>query len=345
MFGLLKGCSLKGSTRQDWISHYCGLCLALKRDHGHLSRMFTHTDAVVLSTLCEAQSSLPLEREDCRCPFRRFRKIQVLKPENHFSRYGALISVLIGSSKVIDHVRDGDTWIRYFPGLFSRVASRWLESARGRAKEMGIDISGIELQLDRQTILEKQVCRDFFFYSEPTETASGIACSSTALVADSPANVDPLYSVGRMYGRIIYLIDSYRDYRSDMARGKFNPLARCFSEPEIQDQARTIFQNAHQKLRHYFNRLSLFRPELCSALVIGQLAGTGTTILNMDLDELGQVDPTDEVAKRKWSDWFSCDCCDCGYCGDCEPSCGGDGCGCDGCPCDGCPCDACSCDC
>ena len=41
MFGVLRGasCGLKGPERQQWMGHICGVCLALRDNAGHPSRI------------------------------------------------------------------------------------------------------------------------------------------------------------------------------------------------------------------------------------------------------------------------------------------------------------------
>jgi len=35
MFGFYKVCTLNGRVKKEWISHYCGTCIALKINYGN----------------------------------------------------------------------------------------------------------------------------------------------------------------------------------------------------------------------------------------------------------------------------------------------------------------------
>ncbi|MCP4347117.1 MAG: hypothetical protein GY795_16510 [Desulfobacterales bacterium] len=322
MFGLIKECHLNCSEKQTWTAHMCGLCLALKENHGQLSRLATNSDAVLLSVLCEAQSPEMFPRTLHSCAFHKFRKKDIVKPDNAASQYAAAISVLIGASKIADHVIDKDTWIKYFPNFFYSIASRWNRAAHGIGKGLGFNTQSVESRIKLQLSREQQQNKDFTFYSHAIEEASAETCSFTADISGCRRNKEILYHVGQMFGRIIYLLDSYRDYASDTAHNKFNALAKCYPKYEIQDQAKKLFVHAHSKLRHYISQLKLFHPDMISGLFIHKLERIGF----LALEETPKHDPlikkkkSEKKQRGSWCKW--CDCCDC----DCFPGNCGDGC-------------------
>ncbi|MFD1048190.1 DUF5685 family protein, partial [Kibdelosporangium lantanae] len=58
MFGIIRPCRhrLSPNLRTSWMAHLCGLCLALRDDHGQFARTVTNYDGLVVSALVEAQS-------------------------------------------------------------------------------------------------------------------------------------------------------------------------------------------------------------------------------------------------------------------------------------------------
>ncbi|MEV7027707.1 DUF5685 family protein, partial [Kitasatospora sp. NPDC093558] len=60
MFGIIRPCKHRLSERlqSSWMAHLCGLCLALRDDHGQLARTATNYDGLIISVLVEAQSAL-----------------------------------------------------------------------------------------------------------------------------------------------------------------------------------------------------------------------------------------------------------------------------------------------
>ncbi len=81
--------------------------------------------------------------------------------------------------------------------------------------------------MDRQAELEATARpgSSLLSVTEPTETAVAAAFGHTARLAGRPANEAPLREVGQLFGRVAHLLDAVEDYRDDVARGKWNPLA------------------------------------------------------------------------------------------------------------------------
>ncbi|GBC59656.1 hypothetical protein DENIS_0597 [Desulfonema ishimotonii] len=339
MFGLICGCYLGPGPRQHWTAHYCGLCLALKTHHGHLSRLAVNGDAALLSVLCEAQSPIRFETKPHSCPFHGFRPVSVTTPGTVGARYGAAMSVLMGASKILDHIADRETGIKYFPALFSSLAGYWQRAARRTSHALGFDTALIETQMRRQAVAEQVPDADFLFYSRPTERASGAACRHTALLCGVPRNAVWLEQMGQAFGRILYLTDSYRDYCWDIETGRFNALARSFPKGRIRQESLRLFHTAHEALKHSFDKLTLATPSLAAHLFLDKIGQIGARTFSADPDQI-DLDLSPENKKEGWCKRFCdcCDCCECCECGDaCDCGCGGaDGCGCGDCACDGC---------
>src|SRR4051812_27209620 len=109
MFGIIRPCRnrLGDELRASWLAHLCGMCLALRDEHGQLARVVTNYDAVVISALVEAQAgSSGLRRAAGPCPLRGMRTASVASGGG--ARLAASVSLLLASAKLTDHVADGD---------------------------------------------------------------------------------------------------------------------------------------------------------------------------------------------------------------------------------------------
>lgn len=343
MYGLIKSCHFYGQKRTQWQSHYCGLCLALSEGHGQLSRLTTNSDSVIISALCEAQNPSLVETESHYCPFRKQHKAEVITPNSSNTRYAALISTLIAASKIHDHIVDGDSWIRHFPRLFQTITARWKRSVRGIAGELQVHIGQIEAAIYNQSLLEATSQKDFFHYSKGIEAATGIACSQTAVISGMPSNQNALFGLGKMFGRIIYLLDSYQDYYRDLQKHIFNPLAEDTGGRHIQARATQIFHSAYASLKGHFNRLHLVKPALCSTILETNVFTTGQLILSQPP---GAKASHMENNKKKWFDCCDvCSCCDCINCCTCDGGSSKNMCDCPDCGCCDCDCGGCDCSC
>jgi hypothetical protein len=71
-----------GGLFKEWMAHLCGLCLALRDEHGHVSRLVTNYDGLLVSVLTEAQAlaSSP-HRRAAACALRGFKGADVVEAD------------------------------------------------------------------------------------------------------------------------------------------------------------------------------------------------------------------------------------------------------------------------
>lgn len=377
MFGVLRGstCKTRSEQRQEWQGHLCGLCLSLRDNYGHPARLATNYDAAVLSVLCAAQADQPQKTYNSNCPLRRNRQATITAPDTVGAQYAAAVSLVMAAAKIQDHVADGETVWRYLPNVANAVSGSWLKRAKKQMARLNFDTHKILEQTQRQVELEAKLQQDFYVYSQPTELAVGAAFRHTAVLVHKPHNQEPLFQMGRMFGRIMYLLDSVQDLASDVANDLFNPLINCYEEAAILAKANEIFQEAHATLLHHFALLDMPNPQLAHALFHHQLKTrvektilVEATAVALSHGDGEDIDELKEEEKRKKSrrnrqqadrcnflycyggDSRGCgDGCDCGDCTGCDfPDCGdsdggccdtpdcGDSCDGDGADCGGC---------
>ncbi|GJF31576.1 hypothetical protein KNE206_42760 [Kitasatospora sp. NE20-6] len=230
MFGIIRPCrhSLSEGLRSAWTAHLCGLCLALRDDHGQLARSATNYDGLVISVLVEAQSprSAGGRRTAGPCPLRGMRTAEVARGEG--ARLAAAVSLALASVKMRDHVLDAD-------GVFARrpvaagaraVARRWDRQSTGGGAGLGFDTAVLLDAASRQDGLERSAVAgsSVLLVTEPTETATAAAFAHTAVLAGRPAHAGPLAEAGRLFGRLAHLVDAAEDQQADAAAGSWNPL-------------------------------------------------------------------------------------------------------------------------
>ena len=128
MFGIVRPCShrLGEGLKAQWMAHLCGLCLALRGDHGQFARVVTNYDGLIISVLTEAQAERAdgWRRTAGPCPLRGMRTASVAQGEG--ARLAAAVSLVLASAKVRDHVADGDGLLARRPvaAAARRVAAR-----------------------------------------------------------------------------------------------------------------------------------------------------------------------------------------------------------------------------
>lgn len=230
VFGIVRPCThrLSEGLKAEWMAHLCGLCLALRSDHGQFARIVTNYDGLIVSVLTEAQTArTPGQRRTAGpCPLRAMRTAPVARGEG--ARLAAAVSLVLASAKVRDHVADRDGLLARRPvaAAARRVAAGWDRAGARTGAQLGFDTALLVDAVDRQTGIELLAGpgTPLLTVTEPTETATAAAFAHTAVLAGKPQNAEPLAEAGRLFGRLAHLLDAVEDQEADAASGAWNPL-------------------------------------------------------------------------------------------------------------------------
>ncbi|MDX6363144.1 MAG: hypothetical protein QOC85_2154 [Streptomyces sp.] len=230
MFGIVRPCRhrLTEGLKTQWMAHLCGLCLALRGDHGQFARVVTNYDGLLISVLTEAQAapSAGGRRTAGPCPLRGMRTASVAQGEG--ARLAAAVSLVLASAKVRDHVADKDGLLARRPVALAarRVAASWGRAGARTGSDVGFDTAVLVDAVDRQVGVEALAGpgTPLLTVTEPTETATAAAFAHTAVLAGRPGNAAPLAEAGRLFGRLAHLLDAVEDRETDAASGAWNPL-------------------------------------------------------------------------------------------------------------------------
>ncbi|WP_189708284.1 DUF5685 family protein [Streptomyces anandii] len=236
MFGIVRPCRhrLGKNLSAQWMAHLCGLCLALRGDHGQLARIATNYDGLLISVLTEAQvrpdggpgSGGGRRRTAGPCPLRGMRTASVAEGEG--ARLAAAVSLVLASAKTRDHIDDRDGLLGRRPVALAarRVADSWSRAGARTGAGVGFDTAVLLDAVDRQAGIEALAGpgTPILTVTEPTETATAAAFAHTAHLAGRPGNAAPLAEAGRLFGRLAHLLDAVEDREADAASGAWNPL-------------------------------------------------------------------------------------------------------------------------
>ena len=246
MYGVMRAaaCSLPVSERQAWVGHLCGLCMGLCARFGQAARLATNYDSALVIALSEAQSDQVLAKGNHRCLLRRPVTTLVDDPGCPAVQYAAGTAMLAVANKIRDNLNDDPTWLSGLRGGAGALARRWGRAAGACLGTLGFDAGLVERQFTCQPVLEAVAGGDFTFYSQPTELALGAVFAHTAVLQGKPHNYNPLFEIGRKFGRIMLLLDAYQDYDLDTQAGRFNALAASYPVGDWRQPAQEIFRRA-----------------------------------------------------------------------------------------------------
>lgn len=210
------------------MAHLCGLCLALRSDHGQFARVATNYDGLLISVLTEAQTGRGNggRRTAGPCPLRGMRTASVAHGEG--ARLAAAVSLVLAAAKMRDHIADRDGLFGRRPVALAarRVARGWASAGARTGTDVGFDTAVLVDAVDRQGSVEALAGAgtSLLVVTEPTETATAAAFAYTAVLAGRPGNAEPLAEAGRLFGRLAHLLDAVEDRDADAAAGAWNPL-------------------------------------------------------------------------------------------------------------------------
>lgn len=254
------------------MAHLCGLCLALRSDHGQFARIVTNYDGLIVSVLTEAQAERTTGRRRTAgpCPLRAMRTAPVARGEG--ARLAAAVSLVLASAKVRDHVADRDGLLKRRPVAVAarRVAAGWDRAGARTGARLGFDTAVLVDAVDRQTGIERLagLGTPLLTVTEPTETATAAAFAHTAVLAGKPQNAEPLAEAGRLFGRLAHLLDAVEDQEADAASGAWNPLTATGTS---RIEARRLCDDALRGVRLALRDAEFTDDKLAHVLLVHEL--------------------------------------------------------------------------
>ncbi|MEU3340484.1 DUF5685 family protein [Streptomyces sp. NPDC006668] len=274
MFGIVRPCThrLGENLKSQWMAHLCGLCLALRGDHGQFARVVTNYDGLLISVLTEAQAEKAgtWRRTAGPCPLRGMRTASVARGEG--ARLAAAVSLVLASAKVRDHVADGDGLLARRPVALAarRVAASWGAAGARTGADVGFDTAVLVDAVDRQLGIEALAGpgTPLLTVTEPTETATAAAFAHTAVLAGRPRNAEPLAEAGRLFGRLAHLLDAVEDREADAASGAWNPLTTTGTPLT---EARRLADDALHGIRLVLREVEFTDGKLAHRLLVHEL--------------------------------------------------------------------------
>lgn len=205
---------------------YCGLCGSLGRSYGVLFSSLTNYDSAFLSLLVISQKAdAPCLEHSVRCPTRLYCRSKPAINDRDALGYGASIALLLAVEKVRDTIRDGGLPFLRFGWLNRHIPS----SGERSLLRLGFPLDALLLAQQRQAEIERYGADSLTDYLVPSGRAIAQAFAHTARLAESPDHSRSLAQLGDCVGRLVCLADACEDLRSDLTRGRHNPLQRVYS--------------------------------------------------------------------------------------------------------------------
>ena len=268
MFGYVR--PLRGELKvREWEQYqavYCGLCAAMGRRYGFVSRMFLSYDFTLLAMLLLPPEDGP-GWSKCRCPARLWCGNTPCTASPPALDRAAGESVILAWWKLQDGIADGKWWEKLGFRLLSLLLVRAYRKAKRDCPAFDATVSQCLSELhDLEETRTPSIDR-------PADAFARLLAGAAPEGKDEGekrARYQLLYHLGRW----IYLVDAWDDLEEDDRTGSYNPIALRFSGDEAERQDALALT-----LRHSRNLA-------CSAsqlLELGQWRGIVENILYLGL--------------------------------------------------------------
>lgn len=229
MFGYIiinKG-DMKFKEFDVYHSYYCGLCRELKERYGIAGQMGLTYDmtflVMLLSSLYEPETAMGA----VKCVAHPFEKHPVRR--NILTGYGADMNTLFTYYKCRDDWNDDKKVSRL---AYSKLLKKGYRSISKRYPDKVAKIDRLMRTISEE---EKKQNTDLDYMAGLFGEIMG-----EMLAVREDEWQDALHAMGSYLGKFIYLLDAYEDVEEDLKKGRYNPLAGRFGQPDFEEEMKTI---------------------------------------------------------------------------------------------------------
>lgn len=252
--------------------YYCGLCRALGKTGGPLTRLCTSYDVTFYSVLLHSIAGVDpkIERKVCGLNCKKKPMIEV----DDLSLKSADVAVLLTYYNVADDIEDGKR---------SRLPIKWRLNLRKKAasKRMPEVDKLLKREFGRLSKLEKENSDSIDMVADCTAV---VMRDMTRLLVETDENID-LFTYN--LGRLIYLLDAVDDVLEDSKKERYNVIVNNFGKCE--DKAEYLEKNQEELgflLRSTYNRMVESYNKMDIKVGEGVLSNTIYLGLNLQIERL-----------------------------------------------------------
>lgn len=279
---------------QQFRAAYCGLCEALRRRYGPVTRFAVNYDFTFMAMV--------LSRGGCsqwrRCPAHPLKKRPCVCANDAMDA-AADYTVILAWWKLKDSLRDES----FFASLPSRIAlwllRRAFRLAAGRRKEFS---DNARLCLDELSRLEREACDSLDRPADCFARILSFAAESADREEDRRVRKEIFYHVGRC----VYILDAADDLEKDVRTGNYNPLVYRLDAADgrlSEEEKETVRDTLVLSLKSAAAALSLrqrdvWQPILENIITVG-MPGTARLVLAGKWNRREKKDRYPDILKQE----------------------------------------------
>lgn len=207
---------------------YCGLCHAMGKCTGCLSRLTLSYDATFFVLVREMLEETKVEFVKKRCVRHPIKKIDTVKI-NPQMEYSACVSAQLAYGKIVDNINDEKGIKRFAAKLSRAIFSRMDMKSFDEIPQMA-DFISKKLELISQIEDERIPSID-----APAEVFGDMMAGLLSYGFEGEKKLIA-EKIGKRIGRWIYIVDAFDDYDDDRKSGSYNPFVELYSSKNFSDE-------------------------------------------------------------------------------------------------------------
>lgn len=221
MFGLMRSTCGDSDHKNSYSfrQSYCGTCKAIGSQFGQRSRMLLNFDAAFLGEILEAYHLKSATEVKTIVPFDCFDiPDQNSIPKSY--RYASKVNMLFVALKAMDNEWDS-------PGLKTKLFAKIFKSKYDKVfplfEDMNLPASKFMYWMNEQRQRELEDGGSMNFYSEATAQLTAMVFKQGMTAIGQEEN-EQFEKMGFAFGRLIYILDAFKDLKNDLKNDEFNPF-------------------------------------------------------------------------------------------------------------------------
>ena len=238
---------MNDEEQQRYRGAYCGLCRALGKRHGQLTRFSLTYDMTFLALFLGAMYEPEEQHEKFWCIVHPKKKHESVN--SIYTEYAADMNVLMAYLNCMDDWQDDKNPVALLESLVFRKAYLNVQKKYPRQAE------AIRREMQELACLEKQKCND------PDRTANcfGRLLGEIFVVDESDHFAGDLRNFGFYLGKFIYLYDAIMDLEKDFEKGNYNPFSEMYGSSMDEETARNLLTFYISACVENFERLPIIQ--------------------------------------------------------------------------------------
>ncbi len=241
---------LKIKEYEIYRAYYCGVCRAIKKNHGNIPRLTLTYDTTFLALFLSSLADKQPQFKDTRCVLHPIKKRKIVI-NSEILDYAADMNVLLFWLSMNDKWLDEGS-------KTARVGMFVLRSAYRRLKEQYPEKSLIiHNKLKELSKLEENKCDSIDQAAEPfAELMEEIICYPPLCSDDKTQTV--LRWIGYHIGKWLYTIDALDDLEEDIKNRSYNPFIYQYNYRggDVEEFRDSLLQDAEFLLIHTLSELA-----------------------------------------------------------------------------------------